>query len=216
MTQTHYNTLEVTRTASSEVIRAAYKSLSQRWHPDRNPGNRAEAEARMKEINAAYAALSDPQKRAAYDAASERNAARTQRSPALATPQPREQKDSSGRLPANASAGTTRRWLAISAVMIAMVIMLGPKIGWLPSTIASLFFAALVSLVAGLVRGIGGAFIDGYRGNEEKNRPVVSTFAKSALIGALLASAFNIGFSATDIDRILVNTGFKQAPIAKP
>ena len=215
MTQTHYDTLEVTRTASPEVIRAAYKSLSQRWHPDRNSRNRAEAEARMKDINAAYAALSDPQKRAAYDAASERNAANTQRSPAFPTPQPPGHKESSWRLPAIASNGTTRKWLAIAAMMIAMVI-LGPKIGWWPSTIAILFFAALLSLVAGLVRGIGGAFLDGYRGNEEKNRPVVSNFAKSALIGALLASALNIGFSATDIDRILVNTGFKHAPTGQP
>lgn len=65
---TQYEILEVARSASPEVIRAAYKSLSQRWHPDRNPSNLAEAERRIKGIDAAYELLSDPAKRALYDA----------------------------------------------------------------------------------------------------------------------------------------------------
>lgn len=64
----HYECLQVTQTASDAVIRAAYKTLAQRWHPDRNQSNQAEAEAQMTRINEAYAVLSDPVKRANYDA----------------------------------------------------------------------------------------------------------------------------------------------------
>ncbi len=62
----HYEILEVSANASPEVIKAAYKSLMQRYHPDRNPGN-AEAAERSISIVRAYEVLSDPVKRAAYD-----------------------------------------------------------------------------------------------------------------------------------------------------
>ncbi|MHB1099973.1 MAG: DnaJ domain-containing protein [Burkholderiales bacterium] len=61
-----YDILEVSRTASPEVIRAAYKSLVQRFHPDKNPDN-PDAEEMLKRINHAYDILSDPEERAAYD-----------------------------------------------------------------------------------------------------------------------------------------------------
>lgn len=57
--QTHYDNLKVARTAPIEVIRAAYKSLSQKYHPDRNQ-NSAEANEIMRLINHAYEVLSDP------------------------------------------------------------------------------------------------------------------------------------------------------------
>jgi curved DNA-binding protein CbpA len=62
---THYGVLRITQDAPPEVIRAAYKALSQKWHPDRNPS--PEAGAIMQAINAAYAVLSDPSRRADYD-----------------------------------------------------------------------------------------------------------------------------------------------------
>ncbi len=62
----HYDTLEVSHKASAETIRAAYKSLMQRYHPDRNIGD-AEATARAVSIQQAYEVLSDTDKRAAYD-----------------------------------------------------------------------------------------------------------------------------------------------------
>lgn len=64
--QTHYDNLKVTRNAPPEVIRAAYKTLSQRFHPDRNPGN-PEAARIMTIINASYEVLSNPEKRRAHD-----------------------------------------------------------------------------------------------------------------------------------------------------
>lgn len=63
---THYDNLKVARNAPPEVIRAAYKTLSQKFHPDRNPGN-AEAARIMAIINASYEVLSDSDKRQEHD-----------------------------------------------------------------------------------------------------------------------------------------------------
>src|SRR5262244_2789820 len=62
----YYEVLSVTRTASDQELKAAYRKLAMQYHPDRNPGN-AEAEGKFKEASEAYQVLSDPQKRAAYD-----------------------------------------------------------------------------------------------------------------------------------------------------
>lgn len=64
---THYDNLQVKETASEEVIKGAYRYLSQKWHPDRNLDNREEAERIIKLINEAYAVLSDPIRRKEYD-----------------------------------------------------------------------------------------------------------------------------------------------------
>lgn len=62
----YYKILGVSRNASVEEIKRAYRKLAMQYHPDRNPGNK-QAEERFKEINEAYQVLSDPQKRARYD-----------------------------------------------------------------------------------------------------------------------------------------------------
>jgi hypothetical protein len=62
----YYEILEVSQNASHEVIKAAYKSLMQRYHPDRNPGNVKVAE-HASQVVQAYEVLSDIDKRAAYD-----------------------------------------------------------------------------------------------------------------------------------------------------
>ena len=64
---THYDNLKVTRNAPPEVIRAAYKTLCQKFHPDRNPGNES-AKQTFLLIRTAYETLSDPQKRKLHDA----------------------------------------------------------------------------------------------------------------------------------------------------
>lgn len=61
-----YDTLGVDRGADDKTLKSAYRKKAMQYHPDRNPGD-AQAEANFKEINAAYEALKDPQKRAAYD-----------------------------------------------------------------------------------------------------------------------------------------------------
>lgn len=61
-----YEVLEVSRDASADDIKAAYRRLARRFHPDVNPGDH-EAEEKFKEIGQAYSVLSDPEKRANYD-----------------------------------------------------------------------------------------------------------------------------------------------------
>jgi molecular chaperone DnaJ len=62
----YYATLGVDRNASADEIKRAYRKLALQYHPDKNPGNK-EAEEKFKQINEAYAVLSDPEKRANYD-----------------------------------------------------------------------------------------------------------------------------------------------------
>jgi molecular chaperone DnaJ len=62
----YYEILGVERSAAESDLKSAFRKLAMRFHPDRNPGD-GEAEARFKEINEAYEALKDPDRRAAYD-----------------------------------------------------------------------------------------------------------------------------------------------------
>ncbi len=62
----YYDILGVSRTASADEIKRAYRKLAKQHHPDHNPGN-PEAEAKFKEAQGAYSVLSDTQKRAEYD-----------------------------------------------------------------------------------------------------------------------------------------------------
>ena len=62
----YYQILGVSRNASEKEIKQAYRRLARKYHPDINPGDKS-AEAKFKEMNAAYAVLSDPEKRKKYD-----------------------------------------------------------------------------------------------------------------------------------------------------
>jgi curved DNA-binding protein len=62
----YYETLGVQRSSSQDEIRKAYRKLARKYHPDRNPGDKS-AEEHFKDIQEAYAVLSDPEKRQQYD-----------------------------------------------------------------------------------------------------------------------------------------------------
>lgn len=68
MRRTHYQNLKVAGNAPPEVIKAAWRALSQQFHPDLNPGD-ADAVRKMQIINEAYEVLSDPERRARHDEA---------------------------------------------------------------------------------------------------------------------------------------------------
>lgn len=67
MAKDYYETLGVAKSASQDEIKKAFRSLARKYHPDTNPENKEEAEAKFKEISEAYEVLSDEGKRRMYD-----------------------------------------------------------------------------------------------------------------------------------------------------
>ena len=64
----YYKILQISPDAAPEVIQMAYKALAKKYHPDLNPDNAEQAQEQMKELNEAFEVLSNPEKRARYDA----------------------------------------------------------------------------------------------------------------------------------------------------
>lgn len=54
----YYNVLKVNRNATEDDLKKAYRRLAMKWHPDKNPNNKKEAEAKFKQISEAYEACS--------------------------------------------------------------------------------------------------------------------------------------------------------------
>jgi len=73
--QDFYKVLGLARDATDEQIKKAYRQLALKWHPDRNPENKQEAEEKFKQVARAYSVLSDAQQRQMYDAGMHSDAA---------------------------------------------------------------------------------------------------------------------------------------------
>lgn len=63
----YYEILGVSKNATDDELKKAFRKKAKQWHPDANPNNKKEAEAKFKEVNEAYEVLSNPQKRQMYD-----------------------------------------------------------------------------------------------------------------------------------------------------
>ncbi|MDR6193810.1 tetratricopeptide (TPR) repeat protein [Siphonobacter sp. BAB-5404] len=116
---THYQQLGVSRTASAEEIKRAYRQLAVRWHPDKNP-NHSQAEEKFKAINEAYRVLSDPALRASYDFKLN-SAQRTQ----TQTPPPPPKPKPAAPSPPPSSRSTYRRWLIPGVSLLILSVIIG-------------------------------------------------------------------------------------------
>jgi DnaJ family protein B protein 4 len=67
MGKDYYSILGVNKSADEDQIKKAYRKMAVKWHPDKNPDNKKQAEERFKEVAEAYEVLSDKQKRTIYD-----------------------------------------------------------------------------------------------------------------------------------------------------
>jgi curved DNA-binding protein CbpA len=119
----YYATLGLGREASAAQIKAAYRELAQRWHPDRSPG--PDAAERFRRIQEAYEVLRDPLRRMAYDNEARRSAARA-RTQAAATAVDGEEgmgrpRGWGGRLAWALAAGSTLALVAVSGALWASV-----------------------------------------------------------------------------------------------
>ena len=75
MAKNYYEVLGITKDASQDDVKRAYRKLALKWHPDKNPDNPA-AEERFKEASEAYSILGDKQKRSEYDMFGQRGPSR--------------------------------------------------------------------------------------------------------------------------------------------
>ena len=121
---THYDNLKVTRNAPPEVIRAAYKTLCQKFHPDRNPGNE-NAKKTFLLIRTAYETLSDPEKRRQHDAWIASVESETTPKNILFQPAPRPEKAAHSSKRAGASLTRKRLWQLVFWILIALLVLVG-------------------------------------------------------------------------------------------
>jgi curved DNA-binding protein CbpA len=121
---THYDNLKVTRNAPPEVIRAAYKTLCQKFHPDRNPNNE-NAKRTFLLIRTAYETLADPEKRKLHDAwiASVESAESLEN--AVVQPTPKPEKVSPSHVPSGALLKKKRLRQLGFWLLIALLILIG-------------------------------------------------------------------------------------------
>jgi curved DNA-binding protein CbpA len=130
LTPSHYELLDLPATASPEALRRAFRTLSKRYHPDTTTLPRDQAAAAFQRLRAAYAVLSDPVARRAYDAELRR--------PAMPAPAPPSMRPR----PVSSSPTSVRRalsggeWFALLLLAVALVLslVLGIGLAWARGT----------------------------------------------------------------------------------
>jgi hypothetical protein len=126
--RTHYQNLQVAENASPEVIRGAYRYLSQKWHPDKNTNDPELAARNMRLINAAYEVLSDPVRRQKHDEwikeqrdsfSSQRTAEETEQEDSAAknSPPPSGNEKSTGGASINTSDSINHEWAWAASIV---------------------------------------------------------------------------------------------------
>ncbi|KAM9227827.1 dnaJ homolog subfamily B member 8 [Leptosomus discolor] len=75
----YYKVLGLQKSASQEEIKTSYHKLALKWHPDKNPSNKVEAEKKFKAVAEAYSVLSDPEKQSFYDSSIEESRSHSRR-----------------------------------------------------------------------------------------------------------------------------------------
>ena len=142
-----YDTLEISPAASDDVLKAAYRALCHRYHPDKNIGADTATEA-MTAVNRAYAILSDPAQRAAYDALLARHSPRAGAAPRWSKPAvvASAADDGDAKTTPSFSIETRRRYraaylgaIAIVLFAVGMIYAVGPSVTGAPN---DLTFAA--------------------------------------------------------------------------
>lgn len=146
--QTHYDNLMVARNAPPEVITAAYRQLSLKYHPDRNPGD-ANAQRVMSIINASYAVLSDPARRSEHDLWIDERARRVWEEAAFASAREIDERSSSS-VPSRDGHPLWNR----SVNMVSPLIDAGRIIGLHPIYTLLLLFMAVIALFGSLRNAI--------------------------------------------------------------
>ncbi len=132
--QNHYESLKVSDKAPLEVIKAAYRVLSMRWHPDKNPGDERAARM-MRMLNEAYEVLSDPVRRLEYDASLAGSRPASNEAPRNSAPAPtwppRKSRPFSFAMVVRHLRRWDPRWLLIGAafvVAVSGIVMLGATV----------------------------------------------------------------------------------------
>src|SRR5690348_16299505 len=141
----HYAVLGVLPASEDVVIRGAYLALIKKYHPDTFAGSRDYAERKSKEINAACAVLSDPQRRKAYDELRSARAQETSRPRSEAQDRPRRE---GPRRSASANSLTSQRQTCNANNRSRSASRASPASSWKNWWAAGLITVALVSAVA--------------------------------------------------------------------
>ena len=189
--ETYYETLQVAESAPQVVITAAYRVLSSKYHPDRNPGDSAAA-ALMQKINVAYHTLSNPEARAQYD--DDLRIARQQRSATEPSSESTRTQDAGSNV--NDSQATTNpdRQKNILLVVLFLICL------WLFGVPAALAGGLTIHFTRTKLN-FGAALCTG----------AIAIFFAKIILGFLLPSAGFPSSSREIVDSVLESHGIKQA-----